>query len=89
MLRFSVELGTLRRFHLRVRAPQPTPNHVAPNDLAGPLGRGAMIELGIILVVGFGLGYAARSYVSHRRRVHAKRGHPNAEHRLTLRHAHE
>jgi hypothetical protein len=31
-----------------------------------------MIELGIALVVGFGLGYAARAYVSHRRRLHAK-----------------
>jgi hypothetical protein len=32
-----------------------------------------MIEIGIALVVGFGLGFAARSYVSHRRRLHAKK----------------
>jgi hypothetical protein len=31
-----------------------------------------MIEIGIILALGFVLGYAARSYVSHRRRLHAK-----------------
>ena len=31
-----------------------------------------MIESGIVLVVGFVLGYAARAYVSHRRRLHAK-----------------
>ena len=30
-----------------------------------------MIELGIALVVGFGLGYAARSYLSHGKRLHA------------------
>jgi hypothetical protein len=32
-----------------------------------------VIEIGIALVVGFGLGYAARSYLSHRRRLHAKK----------------
>jgi hypothetical protein len=32
-----------------------------------------MIESGIALVVGFVLGYAARSYLSHRRRLHAKK----------------
>jgi hypothetical protein len=31
-----------------------------------------MIESGIVLVVGFVLGYAARAFVSHRRRLHAK-----------------
>ena len=31
-----------------------------------------MIESGIVLVVGFVLGYAVRAYVSHRRRLHAK-----------------
>jgi hypothetical protein len=32
-----------------------------------------MIEIGIALVVGFWLGFAARSYLSHRRRLHAKK----------------
>ena len=31
-----------------------------------------MIEIGIAFVGGFVLGYAARAYVSHRRRLHAK-----------------
>jgi uncharacterized membrane protein (Fun14 family) len=32
-----------------------------------------MIEIGITLVVGFVLGYALRSYVSHHRRLRTKK----------------
>jgi hypothetical protein len=32
-----------------------------------------VIGSGIALVMGFVLGYAARSFVSHRRRLHAKK----------------